>query len=412
MNYKKMKNLSIICSLILAINFASCSKDDIITDAEYGKMSFAITSKTIGSIPALKSGSDFSGVTHAIISIHKGGKTFQDYDLKKVNVSDWGSGTLVSDDIKLWVGSDYELVRFELQDKDNKTLYASPLKGSDLADKVSNPLAISFSIEKDKTSPVEVEVLSTEKANPADFGFVKFNVKVVETIKNEMVLVEGGTFDLEVLNSNTYKITLDDFYIGKYEVTQAQWLDIMGTKPGGFVGGNMPVNTISRAEALEFIKKLNAKTGEKYRLPTEAEWSFAARGGNKTKGYKFAGGNDLNSVAWHKGNSDAKLHEVGEKTTNELGLYDMSGNVWEWCEDTYKNPDLLLRYDATTLKNPVNKKGDYVVARGGAYNGDLPGYFYINKFGNNNVPWRGQKQVGQTTPNDQWLSVGFPIGKR
>ncbi|TAJ04038.1 hypothetical protein DMA11_23975 [Marinilabiliaceae bacterium JC017] len=411
-----MKHLSIIYSLILVLCLASCSKDDIITDTEYGQMSFAITSKTIGSTPTLKSASTFSGVTHAIISIHKGGKTFLDYDLKKIKMSDWGGGTLVSDDIKLWVGNDYELVRFELQDKNNKTLYAAPLKGSDLADKVSKPLAISFSIEKDKSSPVGVEVLSTETASPADFGFVQFNVKVSGAATSNMVLVEGGTYDLSVglkkkgkddIEAIHYKVTLDDFYICQYEVTQAQWFDIMGTKPQGFVGGNMPANNISKAEALEFIKKLNAKTGETYRLPTEAEWIYAARGGNKTKGYTYAGSNELDQVAWHKNNSGMKVHPVGQKLANELGLYDMTGNVWEWCGDTYDHTGRLA-YDDLNVNNPKNEKGDLIVSRGGAFNLEEQGYFSINLL--NHPFWHGtNRDVNHAEA--KFATIGFRLVK-
>ena len=411
-----MKHLTIFYSLVLALFMASCSKDEIIKETEYGQMSFAITSKAISSTVTLKSGSDFSCVTHAIISIHKGGKVFQDYDLKKIKVSDWGSGSLVSDEIKLWVGKDYELVRFELQDKDNKTLYAAPLRGSVLAGEVSNPLAIAFSIEKDKSSPVEVEVLSTEKASPAEFGFVQFNVKVPGAASGDMVLVEGGTYDLEVgLKKNEkdeivgihYNVTLSDFYISKYEVTQAQWLDIMGTKPKGFTGGDMPANNISKAEALEFIKKLNAKTGETYRLPTEAEWIYAARGGNKTKGYTYAGGNELDEVAWHKNNSEMKVHPVGQKLANELGLYDMTGNVWEWCSDTYDDTGRLA-YGELTVTNPKNEKGDFIVSRGGAFNLEWGGFFSINPL--NHPFWRGtNRNVNHAAANFE--TIGFRLVK-
>ena len=127
-------------------------------------------------------------------------------------------------------------------------------------------------------------------------------------------------------------------------------------------------------------------------MPTEAEWLYATRGGNKTKDYTYFGGNNLDHIAWYKDNSNAKLHEVGQKLSNELGIYDMTGNVWEWCEDTYKDNNLLIKYDDLTLNNPINNTGEFIVARGGAYNNELPGYFYINKYGNSNVPWHGQNR--------------------
>lgn len=406
-----MKHFSLISAMLIAFLFMSCSKDDVVMPTEYGQLAFTIQSGTSG----VKSSPSLSEVTHAIVSIEKSGVIFQDYELKKIKVSDWGSGTLVSDEIKLWVGSDYELVRFELQDKDNKTLFAAPVAGSVLASKVSKPLDIAFSIEKDKSTPLEVEVLSTAGADPSDFGFVQFNVQVVTNADQEMVLVEGGTYDLAVgfkkdgdnVVDKHYNVTLDDFYIGKHEVTQEQWLDIMGIKPKGFVGGNMPVNKVSKAEVLEFIKKLNAKTGETYRLPTEAEWIYAARGGNQTKGFTYSGSNDLDEVAWHKGNSEMKVHPVGEKLANELGIFDMTGNVWEWCSDTYEDTGSLA-YDNTTVTNPKNEKGVFIVSRGGAFNLEWEGFFSINPL--NHAFWHGTNR-NVNHPESNFETIGFRLAK-
>ena len=158
-----------------------------------------------------------------------------------------------------------------------------------------------------------------------------------------------------------HKVTLSDYQIGKHEVTQAQWQAVMGNNPSHFSGcNNCPVESVSWNEVQDFIEKLNAKTGKQYRLPTEAEWEYAARGGNKSRGYEYAGGNEIASVAWYDENSNSKTHPVGQKNANELGIYDMSGNVWEWCSDWYGD------YSSGSQTNPKGpNSGTYRVLRGG-----------------------------------------------
>jgi formylglycine-generating enzyme required for sulfatase activity len=188
----------------------------------------------------------------------------------------------------------------------------------------------------------------------------------------DMVYVEGGTFTMGATSEQgsdaysderpTHSVTVSDFYIGKYEVTQAQWRAVMGSNPSYFTGDNLPVKQVSWDDIQEFITKLNTMTGKTFRLPTEAEWEYAARGGNKSKGYKYSGSNTLDNVAWYTNNSGGKTHPVGQKQPNELGLYDMSGNVWEWCQDWYGS------YSSSSQTNPTGpSSGSCRVLRGGSW---------------------------------------------
>ena len=175
---------------------------------------------------------------------------------------------------------------------------------------------------------------------PTDKG-ITFNVKGV---KFDMVRVEGGTFnmgsnDSEAESDETpvHSETVRDFYIGSTEVTQDIWKAVMGSNPSYFSGGNLPVEQVSWADCQEFCNRLSDLTGRSFRLPTEAEWEYAARGGNRSRGYKYSGSNDIGSVAWYDGNSNHKTHPVASKQANELGLYDMSGNVYEWTFDLWSS---------------------------------------------------------------------------
>lgn len=165
----------------------------------------------------------------------------------------------------------------------------------------------------------------------------------VNGVSFTMKLVEGGTFQMgatseqgsDAYNSEkpVHSVTLSNYYLGETEVTQALWNAVMGSNPSYFEGDALPVEQVAWNDCQEFIRKLNQKTGKNFRLPTEAEWEYAARGGKKSNGYKYAGSNNIDSVAWYTDNSGSKTHPVKGKSSNELGLYDMSGNVWEWCFD-------------------------------------------------------------------------------
>lgn len=191
----------------------------------------------------------------------------------------------------------------------------------------------------------------------------------VNGVSFDMILVEGGTFTMGATSEQgndaysdekpVHQVTLSDYYIGETEVTQALWKAVMGTNPSHFKGDSNPVENVSWNDCQEFIRKLNSLTGRTFRLPTEAEWEYAARGGNQSKGYKYSGSNTLSSVAWYTDNSSSKTHAVKTKSPNELGLYDMSGNVWEWCSDWYGS------YQSSTQTNPQGpSSGSARVLRG------------------------------------------------
>ena len=194
----------------------------------------------------------------------------------------------------------------------------------------------------------------------------------------EMIFVQGGTFymgcsseqgsDCYDNESPLHQVTVSNFNIGKYEVTQGQWKAIMGNNPSYFKNGdNYPVENVSWQEVQEFISRLNAATGKHYRLPTEAEWEYAARGGNKSQNYKYSGSNNLNNVAWFKDNSGSTTHIVGTKMPNELGIYDMSGNVWEWCSDWYGTYSSAMQRDPMGASSGSNRG-----YRGGSWRGTAP----------------------------------------
>ncbi|MDR0415020.1 MAG: formylglycine-generating enzyme family protein [Prevotellaceae bacterium] len=185
------------------------------------------------------------------------------------------------------------------------------------------------------------------------------DTNISDDIEIEMVYVEGSD-------------TVKGFYIGKYEVTQKQYQNVMDTVPSYFKGNNRPVEMVSWNDAQEFIKKLNALTDKNYRLPTAAEWEYAAREGTKKSSYEYLGSNNINEVAWYKENSGGQTHPVGQKKPNALGIYDMSGNVWEWCQDCWNSSCLSRVYRGGSWCSPAK---DCRVAN---RNTDGPGNRYID----------------------------------
>lgn len=197
-------------------------------------------------------------------------------------------------------------------------------------------------------------------------------------VQFKMIAVEGSTFTMGATNEQgsnydsdekpTHSVTLSSYSIGETEVTQALWQAVMGNNPSNFSGSNLPVERVSWNDCQDFITKLNSMTGEHFRLPTEAEWEFAARGGNKSRGYKYAGNNSIGDVAWYYNNSSDRTHDVATKQANELGIYDMSGNVWEWCYDWYGS------YSSSAQTNPTGPaSGSTRVHRGGSWTNSAKG---------------------------------------
>ena len=177
----------------------------------------------------------------------------------------------------------------------------------------------------------------------------------------DMVLVEGGTYmmgnpngdwDDEYAEDVPHEVTLSSFYICKYEVTEALWTAVMGSNPSKYPSGdNYPVEQVNWYDCQDFVEKLSELTGRHFRLPTEAEWEYAARGGQRSRGYRYSGSYNLDEIGWHVGNTHRNKKEVGTKKPNELGLYDMTGNVNEWCQDKFGND--YYRHSPTT--NPQGR---------------------------------------------------------
>lgn len=206
------------------------------------------------------------------------------------------------------------------------------------------------------------------------FRVTAFGGKRSFTVKGvtfNMIGVEGGTFTMGATHEQespsndekpTHLVALSSYYIGETEVTQELWQAVMGNNPSHFKSKTNPVENVSWNNCLEFVTKLNSFTSENFRFPTEAEWEFSARGGKKSNGYQYSGSNDLNEIAWYFNNSNKTTHHVATKVANELNIYDMSGNVMEWCQDDYGS------YSYSLQENPKGSSyGSNKVVRGGCW---------------------------------------------
>ena len=281
------------------------------------------------------------------------------------------------------------------------------------------------------TPPTPVVITTPSVSEPKD------TVKTEQTSPNPQsstliapatVPVKGGTFtmgctkeqgsDCQDDEKPAHQVTLSDFNIGKYEVTNEQFVQFLNEKGNQTEGGiewldlgkedyydiddikgrftikngreKMPIRNISWYGATAYCNWLSNKTGKTYRLPTEAEWEYAARGGNQSRGYKYSGSNNIGEVAWYNDNSDSKTYTVGTKKGNELGIYDMSGNVWEWCSDFYSN------YSSAAVKNPTGaERGASRVLRGGSWLNTAQGCRVSNR--------------GSYAPADRGTDLGFRV---
>ncbi len=226
----------------------------------------------------------------------------------------------------------------------------------------------------------------------------------------DLIFVEGSTFWMGSQETGPTEIYFDiygfgdeqpahevhipDFFIGKFLVTQALWKAVMGEKPSFFHHDSRPVEQVSWDDAKVFIKKLNDLTGKKYRLPTEAEWEFAAHGGTKSEGYKYSGSDKLKEVGWFDDNSHGETKLVGLLDANELGIFDMSGNVCEWCEDDWdSNYNDAPKDGSAWIEDPERGVGRAI--RGGGWGGDAR---------NCRASWRGSRH-----PDDRWSTIGFRL---
>jgi len=206
-------------------------------------------------------------------------------------------------------------------------------------------------------------------------------MNIIDKIEKNMVLIKGGTFEMgnelgEKSEKPSHTISIDDYFINRFEITQFEWGRIMGYCTQGV--DSLPIHSINWNDIKLFIQKINNIAGKNYRLPTEAEWEYAAKGGNYNGKFKFAGGDDLDEIAWWSGNSSKSIHSIGTKVPNQLGLFDMSGNVWEWCSDFYNEE----YYEDSPKLNPRGPDtGEFRVVRGGSYLTEGKFLFTTARFG-------------------------------
>ena len=255
-----------------------------------------------------------------------------------------------------------------------------------------------FDVNHDNKDDIsDVVAIINYMATGIDPEAAKTKTYTVNGVQFQMVSVEGGTFQMGSETGDgdekpVHEVKLNGFSIGQTEVTQELWEAVMGTNPSNWKGLKLPVENVTWNDCQTFITKLNSLTGQQFRLPTEAEWEYAARGGNQSKGYTYSGSNNLEDVAWYTSNSGSKTHDVATKAPNELGIYDMSGNVWEWCQDWYGSS----YYSSSLINNPTGpSSGSYRVSRGGGWVNTATSCRCANRDGN--------------SPGDSGTDLGFRL---
>ena len=235
----------------------------------------------------------------------------------------------------------------------------------------SNEIVINIEDLKAKQKRVYSVESTNKDQNDGSLSFT------VNDVKFKMIAVEGGTFSMGATKEQepwalwdeepVRTVTLNDYYIGETEVSQTLWMAVMGTNPSKYQSDNLPVENVTFEQALKFVSLLSQKTGKNFRLPTEAEWEYAARGGKDSQGYVYSGSNNPDEVASFESWYHEKTFPIMTKKTNELGIYDMSGNVWEWCSDWYG------QYESKTCESPTGPQdGVFRVCRGGCSSSSKP----------------------------------------